>query len=497
MNIKESIPSAVPEAYRFDGQFICGKWRTGGSATQMEDINPWTEEAIVRFAAADQQDVDDAYQAARKSQMGWSRMLPSQRAEVFSRAAHLLEVRKAEVVDWLVRESGSTIAKAGIEWWAVNNTLREAATLPFRVTGRIIDGDYPDKENRIYRKPVGVVGVISPWNWPLHLSMRTVAPALALGNAVVIKPAESTPVTGGLLIARLFEEAGLPPGVLNVLVGDSREIGDTFTQHPVPRVMSFTGSTAVGRRVGQCAVNSPLIKRAMLELGGNAPMIVTEDVDLDQAVHTALVGKFLHQGQVCVAINRIVVADAIHDAFVERFVAGARSLTHRDPADPSTAYGPIINRKQFNRLSQMIAEAKKEGARIRLEGAAAGLNLPAHVFDNVTSDMAIARNEIFGPVATILRARDDDDAVRIANDTEFGLTSSVLCRDEGRALRIARRIEAGMTHINDIGAIDMPQLPFGGEKNSGLGRFGSAGMIEEFTTEHWISVQHSPSQYPF
>lgn len=497
MNVKESTAPASPPPYLFEGQAIGGKWRTGGSSAQMEDINPWTEEIITRFAAADLQDVDDAYRAAQTSQPAWAAMLPGQRSDVFLRAAALMEARQAEIVDWLVRESGSTIAKAGIEWWAVHNTLREAATLPSRAIGRIIDGDYPGKENRIYRKPVGVVGVISPWNWPLHLSMRSVAPALALGNAVVIKPAESTPVTGGLLIARLFEEAGLPPGVLNVLVGDSREIGDAFTQHPVPRVMSFTGSTAVGRRIGQFAVSSPMIKRAMLELGGNGPMVVTEDVDLDRAVHTALVGKFLHQGQVCIAINRFVVADAIHDEFVERFVAGARALTHDDPANPATAYGPIINRKQLGRLTQMIAGAKKEGARVRLEGAAKGLNLPAHVFDNVTSSMSIARNEIFGPVATILRARDDDDAIRIANDTEYGLTSAVLCRDEGRASRIAQRIEAGMTHINDIGAVDMPQLPFGGEKNSGLGRFGSEGVIEEFTTEHWISVQHTPSQYPF
>jgi aldehyde dehydrogenase (NAD+) len=235
----------------------------------------------------------------------------------------------------------------------------------------------------------------------------------------------------------------------------------------------------------------------MLELGGNGPLIVTEDVDLDVAVHTAVVGKLFHQGQMCIAVNRIIVADVIHDAFVDRFVDYASKLRYSDPKDPATAYGPIINRKQLARLLGMIATAKSEGARLRLGGEVDGLLLPVHVFDQVEPGMEIARKEIFGPIAPILRARDDDDAVRLADATEFGLTSGVLCRDEGRALRLARRIDAGMTHINDIPAIDMPQLPFGGEKNSGMGRFGSKGMIEEFTTEHWISVQHSPATYPF
>lgn len=488
---------APASRYSFGDLYIDGAWRPGSEGGSTSITSPWSGEALVTLIRADASDVDRAYAAAARAQEGWAQALPGERAEVFRRAARIMEERQAEIGDWLVREAGSTIAKAQIEWWAVHNSVLEASTLPSRVEGRIIQGDYPGKENRIYRRPIGVVGVISPWNWPMHLSMRSVAPAIALGNAVVIKPAEDTPVTGGLLIARIFEEAGLPPGVLNVVSGDISEIGDHFTSHDIPRVLSFTGSTAVGRRVGRIAVEAPMIKRAMLELGGNGPLLVTEDVDLDAAVHTAVAGKLFHQGQMCIAVNRIIVADAIHDEFVDRFVERAKQLGFTDPTDPATAYGPIINRKQFDRLLGMIDTARREGARLRLGGDPTGLLLPVHVFDNVTPEMELARKEIFGPIAPILRAHDDEEAVRLANATEYGLTSGVLCRDEGRAMSIAQRIQAGMTHINDIPAIDMPQLPFGGDKNSGLGRFGSRGMIEVFTSEHWISVQHAPARYPF
>ena len=489
--------AAPPAPYEFGELYIDGQWRPGASGLAETVENPWTGDPVASIVGADGGDIDAAYAAAAKAQPAWAAMLPGQRAEIFRRAARVMEARQGEIIRWLVEEGGGTLSKGGIEWWAVHNSMLEAACLPSRVHGRIIHGDYVAKENRIYRRPVGVVGVISPWNWPMHLSMRSVAPALALGNGVVIKPAGDTPITGGLLIAKIFEEAGLPPGVLNVVSGPVEVIGDLFTSHDIPRVISFTGSTEIGRRVGRIAVTTPRIKRALLELGGNGPLIITEDVDLDQAAHTAVVGKLFHQGQMCIAVNRIIVAHAIHDAFVARLVERAKALPFRDPADPATAYGPVINAKQRDKLLCMIATAKAEGARLRLGGDTEGLLMPIHIFDQVTPEMSLARNEIFGPIAPVLRAQGDEDAIRIANLTEYGLTSGVLCRDEGRALRIAQRIEAGMTHINDIPAIDMPQLPFGGEKNSGVGRFGSLAMIEEFTTEHWISVQHATPVYPF
>lgn len=481
--------------YSFRESYFEGKWQLGSSPTDVRVDDPWTGETIATLSAATAGDVDRMFRAAAAAQTAWAAKLPSEKADVFLRAAAIMEARREEIVRWLVREAGSTRAKAQIEWWAVHNSVREAATLPSRVEGRILFGDYPGKENRVYRLPVGVVAVISPWNWPLHLSMRTIAPALALGNAVVVKPGADTPITGGLLIAKIFEEAGLPAGVLSAIVGRSREIGDPFVAHPASRVVSFTGSTAVGRHVAETAHASPRLKRLMLELGGNGPLIVTEDVDLERAVGTAIVGKFLHQGQMCIAANRIVVADRIHDAFVKLFVARTEALRREDPA--TAAMGPIINQQQLDTLLRLIARAKEQGARQLTGGAPRGLHLPPHVFDQVSPEMAIAREEIFGPLAPILRAESDDHAVGMANDTEYGLTSAVLCRDLGRAERIAKRLEAGMTHINDIPAVDMPQMPFGGEKNSGIGRFGSRGIIDELTTEHWISVQHVEMPLPF
>ena len=482
--------------YRFNELHFEGRWQPGAAAP-LAVLDPWSGETIAQIAGATTHDVDRAFEAASRAQPAWAALLPGQKTDVFLRCAAIMELRQTEIVEWIVRESGSTQQKAQLEWWAVHNSMREAATLPTRVEGRILYGDYPAKENLIYRLPVGVVSVISPWNWPLHLSMRTVAPALALGNAVVVKPAADTPISGGLLIAKLFEEAGLPAGALSVIVGRSSEIGDVFVGHPRARVVSFTGSTEVGRHVGQLALQSPNIKRTMLELGGNGPLVVTEDVDLDRAVHTALVGKFLHQGQMCIAINRIIVDDLVHDEFVQRFVARARELVIAGATDPRTSIGPIINQTQFDRISKLVDNARVAGARLLLGEPTRGLVMPPRVFDGVTMDMEIARTEIFGPVATILRVHGDAEAIRVANETSYGLTSGVLCRNVGRAMQIAHQIEAGMTHVNDIPAIDMPQMPFGGEKNSGLGRFGSAAVTETLTTQHWISIQHREQPLPF
>jgi aldehyde dehydrogenase (NAD+) len=490
-------PLPTPAAYSFGDLAIAGRWRAGRALTTLQVRDPFNGQALTEIAEANLTDVDEAFEAAAAAQPGWAETLPTLRADVMRRVAQLMELRREEIVRWLIRESGSTRIKAEMEWGTVRAIVLEASTLPSRAHGRILQGDFPGKENRIYRKPVGVVAVISPWNWPLHLSARSVVPALALGNVVVTKPANETPITGGLLLARLLEEAGLPQGVLNVVVGPSSAIGDAFVQHPASRVVSFTGSTGVGRRIGQMAISGPRIKKAMLEFGGNGPLVVLDDADLDMAAHIAAVGRFLHQGQICMSANRIVVMDAVHDAFMARFIERVRQLKVGDPNDADTAIGPVINRKQMDKLLAMVDAAKAAGARQVLGGAPQGLVLPPQVFDGVSPDMALARTEIFGPIAPVIRARDEEEALRMANDTDAGLSSAVITRDAARGLRFAQRIEAGMTHINDAPTIDMPTMPFGGEKNSGLGRFGAEGVIDAFTTEHWISVQHSTPLYPF
>ena len=363
--------------------------------------------------------------------------------------------------------------------------------------GRIIASNIPGKESRVYRTPLGVIGVISPWNFPLHLTARSLAPALALGNAVVVKPASDTPVTGGLLLARIFEEAGLPAGVLSVVVGSGAEIGDAFVEHPVPAFISFTGSTQVGRNIGRIASGGEYLKHVALELGGNSPFVVLADADIEQAVNAAVVGKFLHQGQICMAINRIIVEQPLLETFTQRFVERVKALPYGDPSKAETVIGPVINSKQLAGLQEKIATAKAEGATLLVGGEAQGNVLPPHVFGQVTADMEIAREEIFGPLVGIQSARDSEHALELANRSEYGLSSAVFTSSLERGVQFAQRIHAGMTHVNDIPVNDEPNAPFGGEKNSGLGRFNGDWAIDEFTTDHWITLQHAPRPYPF
>lgn len=478
-------------------QFIGGQWRAGNSPSVLKVSNPFSGEQLLELRQADTSDLDDAYSSAEAAGKAWAAISPAARQQVMLKAAQIMESRRDEIISWLIAESGSTVLKANIELGAAIGITIESASFPHRVQGRILESNTAGKENRVYRRPLGVVGVISPWNFPLHLTQRSIAPALALGNAVVIKPASDTPVTGGLILAKVFEEAGLPAGVLNVVIGAGSEIGDAFVEHPVPSFISFTGSTPVGQNVARLASSSEHLKHVALELGGNSPFVVLADADIDQAVRAAAMGKFLHQGQICMAINRIIVDDAVHDEFVEKFAARVRNLPVGNPADPATIIGPVINSKQLQGLQEKIRLAQEQGARTVLDGQVNGNVLPPHIFADVNPDMEIAREEIFGPLVGILRARDEHHALQLANDSSFGLSSAVFTGSPERGVAFAKGIKAGMTHINDIPVNDEPHVAFGGEKSSGLGRFNGEWAIQEFTTDHWVSVQSSPRQYPF
>lgn len=475
---------------------IGGSWRRGRSERLNIDANPFTGETLIEIPQANSADLDEAFSAAKKAQPAWAAMLPSERAAIMRRAAAIMLERHEEIISWLIRESGSTRIKATLEWQAVQGVLEYAAGSAYGLEGRILPTDVPGKEGRVYRKPVGVVGVISPWNWPLHLTARSAIPALAVGNAVVIKPASDTPVTGGLLTAKILGEAGLPPGVLSVVVGAGSEIGDAFVLHAIPRVISFTGSTPVGRGIARLAADGAILKRLDLELGGNGPFVVLNDADMEHAVEAAVFGKFLHQGQICMIVNRFVVEAGVYDEFVERFVARVRDLKYGDPNLPETLIGPVINRTQLEGLQKKLQEVAATGARKLVGGDAEGLVLPPHVFADVTNDMSLARDEIFGPIAPIIRVRDEEEALAIANATEYGLSAAVFTRDTDRGVRFAQRVESGMVHVNDQPVNDLPNNPFGGEKNSGIGRFNGPWGIEAFTTDQWISVQHKPRRYP-
>jgi aldehyde dehydrogenase (NAD+) len=438
---------------------------------------------------ASKADVDQAYQAAAAAQKDWSRTPASQRGQLIQKVAALIVSRKEEIIDWLVMESGSTRIKAEIEWNAIRLCADTWSHMPQHLCGKILTDDRPGKYSFVFREPLGVIGVISPWNFPLILSVRSVVPAIALGNSVVIKPASDTPVTGALLVARLFEEAGCPDGVINVVAGSGSEIGDYFVQHPTPRLISFTGSTEVGKRVGQLSMSGETIKRMSLELGGNSPLVVLDDANVAAAAGAAVIGRFLHQGQICMSVNRIIVDRSIEKEFLAQFVEGVKQLKVGNPAEPDTIIGPIINPSQLDGLRKKIESSQSGDVKLLYGGDAEGLLLPPHVFSPVEGTHPLCQEETFGPLVPITIAEDEDHALRLANDTNYGLSSAVFTESMARGLNFARGIYAGMTHINDITVDDQPLAPFGGEKNSGIGRFNGDYVMEEFTRAHWVTWQ--------
>lgn len=492
------MSTAQVSVYHVKGhQYINGRWQTGRSQRRLDDRDPFTGQALLEMSMASVADIDQAYRAAEHAQVAWAACPPVQKRALLNRLAVLIESRSEEITAWLIRESGSTRLKAGFECASAANLARECASMPFEVEGRILTSHKLGEQSFVFREPLGVVGVISPWNFPLYLSMRSVVPAIALGNTVVLKPASDTAVTGGLLIAHLFEEAGFPPGVLNVVVGAGSEIGDAFVEHPVPCFISFTGSTDVGRNVGRIANGGQFIKRVALELGGNSPLVVLDDADIEHAAHAAVVGRFLHQGQICMSVNRIIVDQALYPEFAEQVVARVRQLKVGDPNEPDTVIGPVINQQQLQGLLRKIDNASSAGLRLLAGGSASGLLLPPHVFGDVPGSQELAVEETFGPILPLIVARDADHALALANAGEYGLSSAVFTQDMARGLDFARKIVAGMTHINDITVDDQPNAPFGGEKNSGLGRFNGHYALDEFTRAHWVTWRAGKPQYPF
>ncbi len=478
-----------------DQIFIDGKWSGGSSNSDMENLNPYTKKSIFKIKGANKDDVDKAYKAAAKAQKEWAETTPSIKRNIFDKAVSIMNDRKDEIKDWIIKESGGTNVKAETEWMIAMESLRVSSSYPYEVNGKIFPSMVPGKESRMYRKPLGVVTVISPWNFALNLTMRSVAPALATGNAVVLKPAGFTPVTGATLVAKIFEEAGLPKGLLNVVLGKGSEIGDYLVEHPTTKLVSFTGSTPVGRGIAEKAGSQ--FKKLSLELGGNNVHIVLDDADVDNAVDAAIFGKFMHQGQICMGINRILIADKIYDTFTDKFLEKAKALKVGDPSDENTSVGPIIDESQVEKISDMIDQAVKDGAKMLTDKKIEGNLIHPVVFSEVKNEMDIAQNEIFGPVALLIKFKDDEEAIKMANDTELGLSGAVHSGNTERALYVAKHIETGMVHINDQPVNDDANAVFGGEKNSGVGRFNGEFVKEEFTTTQWITVQHEKRDYAF
>ncbi len=477
----------------WESLYLGGEWREGADTIDITD--PYTQESLVGTAAADEKLVDEAYETAAEAQREWQETPPQKRAEVVNEAVERLDEHREELTELLAREAGGTLIKAGIELDTAEAIMNVASGFPLDSAGQHDRSIIPGKEHIVKREPVGVVGVISPWNFPLHLSMRAVAPALALGNAVVLKPASDTPITGGLAIARLFEQAGLPEGLLNVVPGRGSEIGDAVAGHEIPRVIAFTGSTPIGRGVASQAGEA--LSMPALELGGNNSHIVLEDADLDRAVDAGTFGSFVHQGQVCISINRHLVHESLYDDYVSALADRAASLPTGDPKEEGTVVGPIINESQRDDILEYIEQTVEEGATLETGGEAEELVVEPTVLSDATNDMAAACNEHFGPVAPVIPFSDDEEAIELANATEYGLSGSVHSGDRERARRVADRVDTGMIHINDQPVNDEPHVPFGGTKASGLGRYNGDAIKNELTQTKWVSVQRESREYPF
>ena len=486
-----AMEKAVP------GLHIGGEWTDATGGGTFEDTDPFTGDVVASIPAGTREDAKRAIEAADKAFPAWSQSPPAERQRIFLKAADILESRAEEVGSWLTRETGCTFGFAMFQLQFVQGLFRQAAALGYQPMGEIIPSDTGAFAMGI-RRPVGVVGAIAPWNAALILPARSFASPIALGNTVVLKPSEHSPYVGGLLFAEIFSEAGLPEGVLNVVThapGEAGPIADELVENPLVRVINFTGSTEKGRLIAEAAGRN--LKRVVLELGGSNPLIVLADADLDYAVDAAAFGAFLHQGQICMSARRIIVEQPIAEALTERLVEKTKGLKAGDPKEQDTIIGPLITGEALETVKSRVDDVVAEGAKLLAGGEAEGSVYRATLLADVPKDSEFARVETFGPVATIEVVGNADEAVERANDTTYGLSAGIITSDPDRGLALAQRIESGIVHVNDQPVADEPQMPFGGVKDSGFGRFGGAAAINEFTDLHWVTVKSGAHPFPF
>jgi benzaldehyde dehydrogenase (NAD) len=461
----------------------------------IETTEPATGDVLGTAGVANAASVASAAKSAARAQREWAALPMTARVAVLRKAAELLDRHRAEITTWMVRESGCIPGKADVEINASMGQLDQAASLISHPLGHVLPSLTPGRTSTARRVPIGVVGVITPWNFPIVLAMRSLGPALALGNSVVLKSDPNTPVTGGVIIARLFEEAGLPEGVLHV-IGGGADVGQALVEDPNVRMISFTGSTKTGRLVGEAAGRG--LKRTVLELGGNSPLIVLEDADIVAASSAGAWGSFLHQGQICLAVSRHLVHESIAERYLEALAERAGHLPVGNPATSEVALGPIINAKQIDRVQRIVDESVGAGATAMVGGAADGPFYPATVLRDVTPQMAAFKEEIFGPVAPVTTFSSDAEAIELANSTEYGLAAAVQSGSQSRAADVAEGLHAGMVHINDQTVNEEPPAPFGGFKSSSNGgHFGGVSQLELWTEWQWLTSREKAEPFPF
>ena len=459
--------------------------------------NPMTGEAATKAAAAGVEDARKAADAAAAAFDAWAMVGPNPRRALLNKAADALEARAGGFVEAMMHETGSTEGWARFNLMLAAGMVREAAAITTQIGGEIIPSDKPGCVAMALREPVGVILGIAPWNAPIILGVRAIATALACGNTVVLKASEHCPRTHALIV-EAFNEAGLPKGVVNLVTNapeDAGEVVGALIDHKAVRRINFTGSTAVGRIIAKRAAEH--LKPCLLELGGKAPLIVLEDADLDEAVNAAAFGAFMNQGQICMSTERIIVVEAVADAFADKFKAKAGGLLCGDPREGKAPLGAVVDRRTVDHLNSLMDDALAKGATALVGGRAESVLIGATVIDHVTPEMNIYRDESFGPIVGIIRADDEEDAIRIANDSEYGLSAAVFTRNTAKGLMIARRIKSGICHVNGPTVHDEPQMPFGGVGASGYGRFGGKAGIDSFTELRWVTIETQPGHYPF
>jgi len=483
-------------ATREERLFINGEWTGAADGKTYSKRNPYTGGTASQVPAGKREDARRAIEAAAAAFPAWSATPPAARRALLLKAADVLERRMQDISKIMAAETGQTFGWGMFNCIYTAGILREASAQPYAMVGEVIPTDLPDTTAMAMRVPVGVVVGIAPWNAPMILGMRAVAAPVAYGNTVVLKASEESPGTH-LAIASVFEEAGFPKGVLNVITNapaDAAEVVDELISNPKTRRISFTGSTKIGRLIAESAGRH--LKRVVLELGGKAPLVVLGDADIDAAVSAANFGAFMNQGQICMSTERIVVDKSIAEEFAKKLAAKGQSLKVGDPMDPQSQLGCMITPAAIDRVQSLVDDAVEKGAKVLCGGKAQGPCYPPTVVYGVTPAMRMYHEESFGPAKPVVLANDAEDALRIANDTQYGLSSAVFTRDVNKALRMAEKLEFGICHINGATVHDEPQMPFGGEKDSGYGRFGGRAGLDEFTELRWVTIRRSPTPYP-
>ncbi|MCL2391330.1 MAG: aldehyde dehydrogenase family protein [Oscillospiraceae bacterium] len=469
---------------QYTKQYIGGQWREG-RGKEMSNFNPYTNELLYTYKGANQEDVDDAYKAAQAAQVEWAATTPAHKIQMLKKLIPAFESLREDMIACDTEEGGKSIHIGGVDLNYIIEAIEDAIRYPTMIQGTIMPSNIPGRECYGYKVPKGVIGVISPWNHLFVLAMRYTLPAIACGNAVVLKPSSETPGSA-MILAEAFDKAGFPAGLFNVVAGAGSEIGDYFVTHPIPAMHSFTGSTETGRRISELAGRH--FKDVALEMGGNNVMIVLDDADVSKAIKSVGFGKFLLNGQVCMAVNRFIVMDAVHDRFVEELTAMVKSLKCGNPSDPTVNIGPLINNTQVKSVEAFVEKTLQAGATVAVEGKTEGNVVHPWVLTNVSNKMPTACCEVFGPVCSVIKVSSEEEAIAVANDTEYGLSGCVWTEDIFRGIQVSKKVQTGNMHINSHPISAEYHVLFGGEKSSGRGRSGGQWYINSFTKEVLITV---------